>query len=197
MTTTDVRDDRGVTLVEVLVSMSVFSVLLAIFTTGVLSMFRSADKNMDIAQTVSQANIAFSQLDKQIRYASAIAAPPNPALASGSYVEYLISVGTVGTCYELWYDPVRHALRIRDWPAKNAAVASWRTLATGVTATTPFTLIQPADQFTFQRLRLDLTTYAGPTVGITRAQTSVTFTALNTTASTASPTACTDDRPAS
>ena len=185
------------TLVEVMVSMSVFSVLLAIFTTGVLSMFRSADKNMDIAQTVTQANLAFTRLDKQIRYASAVSSPTDPALASGSYVEYLISVANVGTCYELWYDPAKHALRTRNWSAQGVAPNSWTTLATGVTATKPFTLIQPVKQFTFQRLKLDLTTTAGGGGNPTTAQTTVTFTALNTNAFTTSPTVCTDDRPTS
>jgi prepilin-type N-terminal cleavage/methylation domain-containing protein len=190
-------DDRGVTLVEVMVSMSVFSVLMAIFTTGVLQMFKSNDKDMDIAQTVSQANQAFVRLDKQIRYASAISTPTNPPLASGSYVEYLISVVNLGTCYELWYDPAQHALRSRNWPAKGVAGNTWSTLATGVTATTPFTLIAPVNQFTFQRLKLNLTTSVGAQKSATTAQTSVTFTALNTTVSTTNPPACTDDRPAS
>lgn len=197
------RDDSGVTLVEVMVSMSVFAVLMAIFTTGVVSMFRSADKNIAMSTAVSQANIAFVQLDKQIRYASAISAPTDPALASGYYVEYLINGETVGGnvgdyCHELWFSPTAATLKGRLWVSGSNPGTTWSTYASNVSVTgKPFTLVSPGGAITFQRLTLDLTTSSGSGRTLTQAQTRVTFTALNTNSATQSPTTCTNGRPRS
>ena len=197
------RDDRGVTLVEVVVSMSVFGMLMAIFTTGVVSMFRSAQTNIAMATAVSQANIAFVQLDKQIRYAGAIASPTDPPLSSGYYVEYLINGETVGGglgdyCHELWYSPATQRLKGRAWQTSAAPGSTWSTYASNVIITgKPFTLVPPAGAVTFQRLTLDLTAYSGSGATFTQAQTRITFTALNTNSGTQSPTTCTNRRPAS
>lgn len=188
------RDDAGVTLIELLVAMSVMSILMTIVTAAVVQIHHAVNGVDSLAQTQSQINTAFVRLDKEIRYARGVS---DPALVSGDYyVEYLRSVNSVDTCVELRLRTATSELQRRQWTKNMSPLApgAWTTLASNVTGATPFT-VTAADTnsltgFRYQRLTVALTAIVGGgssgvnsgRAGATR-QTNVTFTAMNATAS--------------
>ena len=69
------RDESGMTLVELLVAMGIFSLVLAVFGAGVVSMTKSTARVSATSDVTNEARRAFSLLDKQVRYATAINSP--------------------------------------------------------------------------------------------------------------------------
>ncbi len=186
-------DDRGFTMTEIVVTMTVMSVVMAIFTGGIVQMFNTSDKSESLAASQAQNNIAFLRLDKQIRYASGISTPG--AVNSAPYVEYLLSSTGTATCYELRLKDAK--LQQRVWVQGTSASGSpWTVLASGVTSTQPFTYLAANATFNFQRLRLRLTATYGGNKTLSAANTDITFTAVNTTLGTSSAAVCTEGRAA-
>ena len=154
------------------------SVVMAIFTGGIVQMFNTSDKSESLAASQAQNNIAFLRLDKQIRYASGISTPG--AVNSAPYVEYLLASTGTATCYQ----------------GTTASGSPWTVLASGVTSTQPFTYLAANATFNFQRLRLRLTATYGGNKTLSAANTDITFTAVNTTLGTSSAAVCTEGRAA-
>lgn len=193
--TSDPDSEAGFTLVEMLVSAGVFSVVLLVFASGMMQMYRSVNKTdaLNIAQ--AQLHLAFQRLDTEIRYASAISEPSAAADAHGDwYVEF---VGAAGGCTQLKLDTARQRLQRRDWPVAAVPGPGWRDLAVGVQVSgPPFVLTQAGeDPSGHHRLTVTITAVAGRTADTTARQTAVTFTALNSSVDSDRPTACSDDRP--
>ncbi|MEU4428711.1 prepilin-type N-terminal cleavage/methylation domain-containing protein [Actinoplanes sp. NPDC024001] len=186
---TEDRDDAGVTLLELLVAMSIMSVFTALFTAGVVQMYRTAATAEATQALQSRLNLTFERLDAEIRYASAITDPdPAPVDGRGISVEYLNLNGAEPLCTQLRL--LNGALLRRTWTTGKPPSGGWRTLATGVTGSTPFAVRKTANRF---QLRLTLTVeYAtsGPAAG--EHTTEFLFTALNNRAGEAG-TACTTD----
>ena len=187
------RDDAGVTLIEVMVSMGLMSVVMVVATAALAQIYHSVNESENTAEAQAQVTRAFIRLDQEIRYARAIS---TAAMLTGDwYVEYLIGIDNVDTCVELRLQTSTNELQRRQWTKNVAPLAptSWTTLAAVVTAGAPFTTI-PADKigltgFRFQRLRLTVSAVLGGgtgggtvTTGGSTRQTDVTFTALNATA---------------
>jgi type II secretory pathway component PulJ len=187
------REDAGTTLMELTVGLSIMAVFMAIFTTGIVTIYGSVNRTEAASVTQSQVNTAFLRLDKEIRYARAISA--QGVVGTDPYVEYLLAEAdsTVVDCIELRVDSEQ--LQRRTWPQSSSAVTStgWQTLIDNVTSAA-FTRQVPGATYSFQRLEIQLSV----TVGLgDRAQTrssDLTFTALNTTTSTTSDATCTDGR---
>jgi prepilin-type N-terminal cleavage/methylation domain-containing protein len=181
------RGDAGVTLVELVVSMTIMGIFMAMFTAAATQMFRFETNTETATSAQTQIHLAFLRLDKDIRYATGISAP------STAYVEYLRTDEGQPVCAELWMDATGRALKSRTWPQGTTPASSWTTLATDASSALPFTLIPPAPPFNSQQLRLTIT--VGPPGGTSTAKLmDVTFTALNTSSSTASSTVCTEGR---
>jgi len=186
--------DRGFTLVEILVSMSIMAVFMAMFTGLVVQMFRSANKSSATAAAQSQVNIAFLRLDEEIRYAAGISTPGS--VGADSYVEYLTTNTGGPICTELRLNAASGQLQRRTWTRGVSPVTptGWIPLASDVTSAAPFTF-SPADAtFNFQRLRLKLVASSGSGGTAAARQLDVTFTALNTSLSTSSAADCTEGR---
>jgi prepilin-type N-terminal cleavage/methylation domain-containing protein len=188
-----VREDAGLTLIEVMVAMVLMSVVTVIATAAITEVYHSVNESEHSAEAQAQVTRAFARLDQEIRYARSISTPA--VLGGDYYVEYLMNVDNVDTCVELRLLTSTNDLQRRQW-AKNVtppAPTSWVTLAAVVTAGAPFTTIS-ADKdgltgFRFQRLRLTVSAVLGGgtgggsfTTGGSTRQTDVTFTALNATA---------------
>ena len=187
------NDDRGFTMTEIVVTMSVMSVVMAIFTAGVVQMYNTSNKTESLAFSQSQNNTAFLRLDKQIRYASGISTPGT--VGGAPYVEYLLSGSGTATCYELRLKD--SMLQQRVWPqGGSVALVPWTVLSNGVSSAQPFTYLPPDATFNFQRLRLQLTSTYGGNRTLSSANTDITFTALNTTLGTSSASVCTEGRSA-
>ncbi len=186
--------DSGITLIEVVVSMSIMTIVGAIFTAGVLQMFRSANRSEAASTAQSQINNAFLRLDKEIRYAAGISTPGS--VGSDSYVEFLTTNTGTPVCTELRLHVATRQLQRRTWIQGSSPLtpSAWIPLASFVSSTQPFTLSAADATFNFQRLQLKLVGTSGAGGTATSKQTDVTFTALNTSPTTSSATVCTEGR---
>ena len=185
-------DDAGVSLVEVTVSMAVMSLLMAMFMTSVVQMFRSANKTDSMATAQSQISIAFQRLDRDIRYAEGVSTPTTSA---PWYVEYVTAHTGTAVCTQLWLDTSTGQLKRRTWNEGGSySQIKGVPLASGVTATQPFTVYSPDSTYNVQRLRVRLSATSGTGVTATTQNVDVTFTAMNTSLSTSSATVCTEGR---
>jgi hypothetical protein len=188
-----VEDEAGFSIAELVTTMAVLSVVMAMFTAGILQMFNVADKGEALAVTQAQNTTSFLRLDKEIRYANGISM--QGTVGSDPYVEYLISGAGTPTCYELRV--TGSTLQQRVWTQGGLPTSGkWIVLASGVSSSQPFTYIAPDAAFNFQRLRLQLISTSGLGARLTSSNTDVTFTALNTTLGTSSASVCTEGRSA-
>ncbi|GAA1821758.1 hypothetical protein GCM10009682_47510 [Luedemannella flava] len=170
------RGDDGVTLVEVMVSVTLMSIVLTMVTVGVLQINRVVNKNESIAAAQSRVAIAFARLDTEIRYASAIGTPGT--VGADPYVEYLVTNTGTSVCVQLRLRVSARQLQQRSWPL-GGTPGSWLPLISDVSSATPFTRFAPDATYLTQRLRVDLTATYGSGAALARKQTNVTFTALN------------------
>ncbi|GGK57202.1 hypothetical protein Ppa06_15400 [Planomonospora parontospora subsp. parontospora] len=79
--------DAGLSLTEVMVSISLMGVMMVIFTTGVLQVYRAVNGVEALSASQSQLQTAFQRLDKEIRYATWISQPSAP-IRDNRYVEF-------------------------------------------------------------------------------------------------------------
>jgi prepilin-type N-terminal cleavage/methylation domain-containing protein len=73
------RDDAGFSLMEVMVGAGIMSVVMAVATGGFLSMYRTTDKTESGALAQTELSAAFGKLDREVRYAYRV----NDAYTSG------------------------------------------------------------------------------------------------------------------
>jgi prepilin-type N-terminal cleavage/methylation domain-containing protein len=211
-------DDHGFTLIEVTVTMGIMSVVMVIFTTAILQVYRSVNATESLSTAQSQLQVAFQRFDRELRYASWIAQPGQ--VGTTWYVEYAAADPT--QCRQLRFETpttpaagvnARGVLQLIQWTrgtppaagARGQTVAS--TLVTGgadapferqLAGATPFADPSAAaigENFAtdFQRLRVRLATQVG---GKTTAV-DTTFTALNTSRDTPATNLCSEGRPTS
>jgi prepilin-type N-terminal cleavage/methylation domain-containing protein len=173
-------DDAGVTLLEVMVSMSVMAVVAAIFTAGIVGMYSTANGTEARATAQTQLSLALQRIDKQVRYASGVGR--EYSAGDDRYVEYLVAGVTDARCYRLRLSNGR--LQQRTWAstAPPPVVWPWATLASGLSSIHPFRRVDADDAVGFQRLEVSLTAAAG--AGSPAPATRLTFTALNTSRQT-------------
>jgi len=184
--------DAGVTLIETVVAMTVMAVFMTIFTSGIVQMFRVANRADAVFAVQAQVTVAFIHVDREIRYAVGIT---EPASVTGggyqdTYVEYLtVEAGGV-RCTELRLrvpagqsgpvDQQRGVLQHRGWyTTAGPGSAPWTTLATNVASALPFAHGTVDDSYNFQRLTLSLTAYPNATGTAAARTTTMTFTDLN------------------
>jgi prepilin-type N-terminal cleavage/methylation domain-containing protein len=212
-------DDAGFSLVEVMVTMGIMSVLMALFTTAVLQVYRASVTSESLSTAQSQLQVAFQRFDRELRYASWVAQPGK--VGDTWYVEFA-GYDRV-SCLQLRLEtrPAgaagsndgRGVLQLVRWPLGTppAAGKPGQTIASTLVTddgVPPFELQNPGTQPyaspspsgvgaefkpDLQRLRIRLKTRVGPNT----AQVDTTFTALNTTHDTPKTThGCSEGRPA-
>ncbi|MBM2620825.1 type II secretion system protein [Actinoplanes sp. LDG1-06] len=188
----DESRDSGYSLVEMLVVLGIVSVIGSIFTTAVLQIYRTAT-NIEAESVVqSQLSTALLQLDKTIRYAYYISAVHTEGTTP--YVEYLVQAPEPGgttllkRCVQLRLtgtDPQNLQLQSRSWTvAATVSPSAWVPLASNLTTvagTAAFVRTQPTTSLNHQMLGIRLSASSATT----RRTSAVTYTALNTYASTA------------
>ncbi|GAA0707906.1 hypothetical protein Drose_30730 [Dactylosporangium roseum] len=188
-------DDRGVTLAEMAVTTGILSAVMAIFTTGVVQLFRAGNNNQMVALTQAELNTAFLRLDRELRYAAGIG-PVHPTGGGGGSVEYVNTETATGVpeCAQLHLDAAGGTLRRQVWPQGTKPQHRWTVLASEVdVAKSSFTLPPLTENTGFQRLRIKLVVTT-PGLGRTVATTDITFTALNSTRGTDPATVCPEAR---
>jgi Tfp pilus assembly protein PilE len=195
----DVRDDEsGVTMIELVVSLTIMAVMMTVFTTAVVQMYQAADKTESMSNAQSELNNVFLRMDRIVRYATGI----SKMQQSGDryYIGMLVAeTGNKQRCHalQLTGGAVKRLQTASWYENARPAEAPWTTIANNVEAPksgAPFT-VYPADATNnFDRLQLNLVAIVGTdTRSGTTADTKVRFTALNTslTSSSGTSTVCT------
>jgi prepilin-type N-terminal cleavage/methylation domain-containing protein len=153
-------DDAGMTLVELLVSMAIMSIVMTIFTTGMVLMYRSANDAEARADAQAQVSLALQRLEKEVRSAAGIGMP---YIYGG--VDPRVEFVTVGTaeaeCVQLRVSGGRLQLRRWMYQSSPAQPTPWTTLASGVTSPQPFSRRLANDAVGYQRLRIQLRVVSG------------------------------------
>lgn len=164
------RSDAGFSMIEVLVSMSVMAVVMAVATAGISAMYRSAGAVEAKSVAQSQLGLALQRLDREIRYAEGISL--DYQVGNDRYVDLLTVQGTRRQCIQLRLSGGQLAQRTWTYGSTPLDRSGWRPLADGITSARPFTYLGPTDLIGHQRLTLDLQAGADANAA--------TFTALNT-----------------
>lgn len=181
-------DDAGMTLIELIVAMGVFTVLVSVFMAGIVIMTRSTVRTDVTAASGDSVRTVFERLDRQVRYAESINYP-GTGVSGAVYVEFRVSA-TVSSngkamCTQWRWDPATQHLERRSWEdAPGVVPAAWSVVATKVLADSdtsgrpyPFQVSTASATEPRQRLTLRLTVGSLP-VGTT-IDSETTFSARN------------------
>lgn len=199
-------DDRGTTMMELVVAMTVLSAFLGMFTGAIVLMSSTVNKVQATAYTSGQVNGAFLQLDKSLRYATGISTPVRSGASNDWNVEFAALNGTSTVCTQLRVN--NNKLQRRTWTIAGSSytgLSGWAALAANVTngsaaagATdapfqTPKNLgaqtgppVVPGVAPSVQRLTVTLTV-SSATSSSAITKNSMTFTALNSSTSSTTP----------
>ena len=137
-------DQRGVTLVELVVSMMVLGIAMLIFSTTLMTVQTSV-VNQDLhMQTNDQARLALQQIDREMRSGNVLYDPATegtltPGSGGAADNNYMVRIYTQTNANDRGYSCVQwritnsKELQTRWWPPENPdAVSEWRTVATGI-----------------------------------------------------------------
>jgi prepilin-type N-terminal cleavage/methylation domain-containing protein len=188
-------NDGGFTLLEVMVTMSILAVFLAVATDGLLSLYRLTDKAQAIADAQQQVGITFGRLDRELRYSSGISTPAY--VGADPFVEFVTTSTGSPICTQLRLLVSDQQLEQRTWLQGTASItpSGWTVLANGVTTTSqPFALAVADATVNFQRLTVSVSAAGGGAGGASTRDFSAAFTALNTSLTTDSAAVCAEGR---
>ncbi len=195
-------------LIEVLVGMTLMAMFMAMFTTGILQLYKTTNQTESIADAQSQVNTAIARLDTQVRYASAISSPgcfEKNLRACGTsdarYVEFVTKNTGDDVCTQLRVTVVATGGTLSSRTKKNAEVAGpWRELISGISAPVPavppFTLGVSGATDGFQTLRVQLAVASGAGDTASTKRTDIAFTAVNSIVKADRDAVCLGMRPA-
>ena len=188
-TESDETRDEGLSLIELVVAMSIFTVVLSIYFGALISMSHTTVRAQDSVDASDALRATFNTLDHQARYATSINRP-----VQGSSLAWYVELeatnlpdGEKPICYQWRLDPATKVLSTRTWTEDGTSVVtawhgvSWRVTSGNVNgagaAVSPF-VFEPAGS---SKLRQQLTvhlTVDGATTGRLGEQ-STTFIARN------------------
>jgi prepilin-type N-terminal cleavage/methylation domain-containing protein len=179
------KSDAGVTLIELMVTVFVFTVFLAIVLSSLIGITRASTQAQSVARSSTGVLTVFQKFDRAIRYADVI--NPPGSTSSGRYVEFRVpgaGAGSVATCYQWRFVPASKVLQSRQWPEGSSSPAPvWTTRLSVVFdkgGDYPFVLI-PAGGTGSSMQQLTLTIDAG-NAAQKAAEVSTTFVARNSSA---------------
>ena len=191
------HDERGTTLMEMIVGMAIMAIFMSMFTGALLLMSNTTNKVEAIANSTGQLNQAFLQLDRSIRYATGISTITTATTTSDWHVEYERTINSVDTCSQLRID--NGQLQTRTWLPNSAGtgytgLSGWTALASGITNSSPTATPAPFSvpaanasvSTAFQQLTISLVVASGTSTAATTMN-SMTFTALNSSAASSAP----------
>jgi prepilin-type N-terminal cleavage/methylation domain-containing protein len=184
-------DERGTTLVEMIVVMVVFGIFIGLFTAATTSMFGQLRRQQGTTDNLDATRKVISLLDKQVRYSNAIITPGN-GTDGNRYVEWRTgNTGQQQTCTQWRFVVATNQLQYRTWQPPLSGVGSvsatnWSTQATGIgriTGVQIFSITPTSANANRQALTVSFIATHGKPAKSTNSQ--VTLTGLNTTSSSA------------
>lgn len=184
------RDDRGLTLIELVVAMSITGIVLAIITGAIVAMYRGATTVEGVTATSQQVSMALTRVDASVRYADDISEPVVDPDGGGSVI-YRSTYSGEAHCTQLTLNSTAQQLLQRTWgSASGADPSAWTILATGITPLTvdgsrvaPFTVgATKGDDGAdgqWNQLRIRFAAVAGDGSGQAMSASDIVFTAFN------------------
>lgn len=138
------RSDDGLSLVELVVAMAIFSIVLGIYFGALISMAQTTARAQGAVDASDALRATFNAMDHQVRYATSINRPGMGA--SGAwYVEFEatdLPDGAPSICHQWRLDPASQEMAYRTWKQGDPTVGSWRGVSWDVvspSAGSPFT----------------------------------------------------------
>lgn len=189
--------EAGFTLVELSVAMLIMAIFLGISMGSVIHLLTPASQAQAMRDSTSQLDLAFLTLDHEIRYSSVVFPPYQ--VSNNDFVEFESTYNsqTNATCTEVDFAVATGTLQQRTWsagspPTNPPSGPSYHVLATGLVAnpqnptSNVFSLPSPASTSPYHSEELSITLWAASGSGQARelAESSVTFTAVDSTSST-------------
>jgi prepilin-type N-terminal cleavage/methylation domain-containing protein len=149
------RRDDGMTLIELIVAIGIFTLVLIVFMGGVVMMTRGTVRADVTAASGDSTRLAFQRMEREVRYAESV----NYAGTGGGgrrYVEFRTGAAVSSTgsamCTQWRWDPATGELQSRTWPdVPTPTVPAWSTLITDVLADDD----HPAQKYPFEVLAAD------------------------------------------
>ena len=141
--------DEGWTLIELMVSMSIFIALLTIVFSLLVTMSQQTADNMSRAQQVAEVRLGLSQIDRQVRSGNVISDPSVADVNSGvpAYYSLRVYTQTDGTNQCVQWRVIFPSglltggeLQFRSWPTtwlSTGGVTAWRVVARDLVMPTP------------------------------------------------------------
>lgn len=185
--------ERGTSLVEVVVAMTIMVICGGIFTGAVVTLYSVTNRAQAVTNSATQTNQAYQALDKLVRYAAAVT---NPGFGAGVgtakywYVELRDTTSGSEVCTQLRLNTSNEQLQRRTWDASSqTTLTPWVQISSGITngaaavgsSEQPFLLVAPAPTADHQQLRFTMVSTSGPLSSPAKSTTSVVITALNST----------------
>lgn len=129
------REERGLSLAELMVASFIFGIVMLVFTTTMASVQRAVVRQDNLSRTNDQARLAMEQLDREIRSGNVLY---DPAVESDP--NYVVRVYTQSNAPSrgtfscvLWQLDDEGRLLTRRWPPSDPSSATdWRVVATGI-----------------------------------------------------------------
>ncbi|MEX2458026.1 MAG: prepilin-type N-terminal cleavage/methylation domain-containing protein [Actinomycetota bacterium] len=137
-----IHDERGMTLVEMMVTTSLIGIVSIMFLSVMASVQAGIGRQMDRSHDNDQARLAVQQLDKEIRSGNVLYDPNDPAfLPAGTdpgmgltiYTQTFANIRNPGNRCVQWRI-LDEELQRRDWSTgdPNGSVSPWRVIAENV-----------------------------------------------------------------
>lgn len=121
----DRRGEDGFTLVELLVSIFLFAIVLALVASATLVMEHGLRKSQGQSDNLDASRKVLLLLDRQVRYANAITQPGVGATPTASYIEWQSGdTNQPQTCTQWRYDSAGATLAYRTWQVPTVTGAS-------------------------------------------------------------------------
>jgi prepilin-type N-terminal cleavage/methylation domain-containing protein len=145
------EEQGGFTLIELMIVLSLLTVVFAFCMTALVSLQRSVLTVDSRTQTLDQVRLAVQQIDREVRSGNIFYSPfTTPGGTSGSNMNLLVFTQANGNnrCVEWQVNPTQQVLQSRSWTQTwqtdgSPSIVHWSTIATDVTNTSsnpPFAL---------------------------------------------------------
>ena len=151
------RDERGVTLVELTVSMAIFTIVMVVFLTTLVTIQRAVSSEDAKTRNNDQARLAVEELDREIRSGNVLYEPEDGGYALRIYTQSnaptrRLTGSDLGYVCRQWQITPAYELQTRFWNPEypNPTPSAWLSVATGVVnravSTPPFELSTDPNQ---------------------------------------------------
>ena len=134
-------DERGMTLVELLVSMMILGIAMTIFGTTLASVQRGVVAQDQLSRANDQARLALEQMDREMRSGNVLYNPATEGTTAGDAAQnyYMVRIYTQtnaetrGSYSCVQWRVANEQLQTRWWPPEHPeAATAWRTVAEGI-----------------------------------------------------------------